>query len=190
MKGYTMNTINLIGRLTKDASIRYLENGGKAVGNFIIAVNRPYKNNEGKTDADFINCSVFGKIAENLVNFTKKGSRIAVVGRIQTRNYNDNDGKKVFVTEVIAESIEFLDPKPNGNSGQQPQGNYPQNNHQQGNYQQQNNYPQQQQRQGNYQQQSQQYNRQPNLQQQPQNNFQGNQFTGDPFAGNRAPGTP
>ncbi|EHG1082988.1 single-stranded DNA-binding protein, partial [Listeria monocytogenes] len=86
---------------------------GAAVATFTLAVNRPFKNAQGEQEADFINCVVWRKPAENVANFLKKGSMAGVDGRIQTRNYEDNDGKRVFVTEVVAESVQFLEPKNN-----------------------------------------------------------------------------
>lgn len=105
-----MNRTILVGRLTKDPDLRYTPNG-VAVANFTIAVNRPFKNKEGNTDADFINCQIWRRQAENLANYTKKGSLIGVDGRIQTRSFDGEDGKRVFITEVNAESVQFLDSK-------------------------------------------------------------------------------
>ena len=98
----------LVGRLTKDVELKYTQNG-KAVANFTIAVNRPFKNAQGETDADFIMCQSWGKQAENLANYMGKGSQIGVDGRIQTRNYEGQDGKRVYVTEVVADNIQFLE---------------------------------------------------------------------------------
>ncbi|ECK6853063.1 single-stranded DNA-binding protein [Listeria monocytogenes] len=107
-----MNRVVLVGRLTKDPDLRYTP-AGAAVATFTLAVNRPFKNAQGEQEADFINCVVWRKPAENVANFLKKGSMAGVDGRIQTRNYEDNDGKRVFVTEVVAESVQFLEPKNN-----------------------------------------------------------------------------
>ena len=104
-----MNRVVLVGRLTKEPDLRYTPNG-VPVATFTLAVNRPFKNN-GETEADFINCVVWRKPAENCANFLKKGSLAGVDGRIQTRSYEGNDGKKVYVTEVQAESVQFLEPK-------------------------------------------------------------------------------
>ncbi|EHY0437791.1 single-stranded DNA-binding protein [Listeria monocytogenes] len=111
-----MNRVVLVGRLTKDPDLRYTP-AGAAVATFTLAVNRPFKNAQGEQEADFINCVVWRKPAENVANFLKKGSMAGVDGRIQTRNYEDNDGKRVFVTEVVAESVQFLDPKNNNVEG-------------------------------------------------------------------------
>jgi single-strand DNA-binding protein len=104
-----MNRVVLVGRLTKDPDLKYTPNG-VPVATFTLAVNRPFKTN-GEQEADFINCTVWRKPAENAANFLKKGSLAGVDGRIQTRNYEGQDGKKVYVTEVQAESVQFLEPK-------------------------------------------------------------------------------
>lgn len=121
-----MNRTILVGRLTKDVDLRYTQNG-KAVGNFTLAVNRPFKNAQGENEADFILCQVWGKQAENLANYMSKGSQIGVDGRIATRSYEAQDGKKVFVTEVVADNVQFLEIKSNSsektNSPQQPVSN-------------------------------------------------------------------
>ncbi|EAD0731247.1 single-stranded DNA-binding protein [Listeria innocua] len=111
-----MNRVVLVGRLTKDPDLRYTP-AGAAVATFTLAVNRPFKNAQGEQEADFIQCVVWRKPAENVANFLKKGSMAGVDGRIQTRNYEDNDGKRVFVTEVVAESVQFLDSKNNNAEG-------------------------------------------------------------------------
>src|SRR5690625_1371139 len=103
-----LNRVVLVGRLTRDPELRYTPNG-VAVANFTLAVNRPFTNQEGNQDADFINCVVWRKPAENLANYMKKGNQIGVDGRIQTRTYDDKDGKKVYVTEVVADSVQFLE---------------------------------------------------------------------------------
>ncbi|ELY0461480.1 single-stranded DNA-binding protein [Listeria innocua] len=111
-----MNRVVLVGRLTKDPDLRYTP-AGVAVATFTLAVNRPFKNAQGEQEADFIQCVVWRKPAENVANFLKKGSMAGVDGRVQTRNYEDSDGKRVFVTEVVAESVQFLDPKNNNVEG-------------------------------------------------------------------------
>ncbi|EAH0474598.1 single-stranded DNA-binding protein [Listeria monocytogenes] len=111
-----MNRVVLVGRLTKDPDLRYTP-AGAAVATFTLAVNRPFKNTQGEQEADFINCVVWRKPAENVANFLKKGSMAGVDGRVQTRNYEDKDGKRVFVTEVVAESVQFLEPKNNNVEG-------------------------------------------------------------------------
>lgn len=110
-----MNNTSLVGRLTKDPDLRYTPNG-VAVANFTIAVNRPFTDQQGNREADFINCVVWRRPAENLANFMKKGSQIGVTGRIQTRTFEGQDGKTVFVTEVVADQIAFLESKSQSNS--------------------------------------------------------------------------
>lgn len=127
-----MNRVVLVGRLTKDPDLRYTPNGA-AVANFTIAINRPFKNQHGENDADFINCVVWRKAAENLANYMKKGSQIGVDGRLQSRTYENQEGKTVFVTEVVADSVQFLESKGSRNTDG-------------GGYSQQNSYQQQQQR--------------------------------------------
>lgn len=105
-----MNKAILIGRIVKDPELRATPNN-RSVCQFTIAVNRTYTNEEGKREADFINCVVWDKQAENLAKYQKKGNQIAVEGRIQTRNYDDNSGKKVYVTEVLVNNISFLETK-------------------------------------------------------------------------------
>jgi single-strand DNA-binding protein len=108
-----MNRTVLVGRLTKDPDLRYTPNG-VPVATFTLAVNRPFSNQAGEKEVDFINCVVWRKPAENVANFLKKGSLAGVDGRIQTRNYEGQDGKKVYVTEVQTESVQFLEPKKDG----------------------------------------------------------------------------
>ena len=116
-----MNRSVIVGRLTKDVDLRYTQNG-KAVGNFTLAVNRPFRNQQTNDyDADFINCVAWGKQAENLAQYMKKGSQVGVDGRIQTRTYEDKDGKTVYVTEVVADNIQFLESKKSNNQNNEPQ---------------------------------------------------------------------
>src|SRR6476660_8601372 len=105
-----MNRVVLVGRLTKDPDLRYTPNG-VPVATFTLAVNRPFSSQSGEREADFINCVVWRKPAENVANFLKKGSLAGVDGRVQTRSYDNNEGKRVFVTEVVAESVQFLEPR-------------------------------------------------------------------------------
>ncbi|WP_346207643.1 single-stranded DNA-binding protein [Caldifermentibacillus hisashii] len=99
-----------VGRLTKDVELRFTPQG-VAIANFTVAINRTFKNANGEYEADFINVVAFKKTAENVANYTKKGSMVAVDGRIQTRNYQNNEGKRVYVTEIVADSIQFLESK-------------------------------------------------------------------------------
>lgn len=110
-----INRVILTGRLTADPTIRYTPNG-VAVTTFTLAVNRTF--GEG---ADFLSCVVWRKQAENVANYLKKGSLAGVDGRLQTRNYEGQDGKRVYVTEVLAESVQFLEPR-NNSFNQQPAG--------------------------------------------------------------------
>ena len=105
-----MNRVVLVGRLTKDPDLRYTPNG-VPVATFTLAVNRAFSNQQGEREADFINCVIWRKPAENVANYLKKGSLAGVDGRIQTRHYEGQDGKRVYVTEVQAESVQFLEPR-------------------------------------------------------------------------------
>jgi len=111
-----MNKAILIGRLTRDPELRTTPTG-RNVCQFAIAVNRTFTNANGEREADFINCVVWDKQAENLARYQKKGNQIAIDGRIQTRNYDDKDGKRVYVTEILATNISFLDAKGASNGG-------------------------------------------------------------------------
>ncbi|HHX9010278.1 TPA: single-stranded DNA-binding protein [Listeria monocytogenes] len=117
-----MNRVVLVGRLTKDPDLRYTP-AGAAVATFTLAVNRAFTNQNGEREADFIQCVVWRKPAENAANFLKKGSLTGVDGRVQTRNYEGNDGKRVYVTEIVAESVQFLEPKQNAVEGSTPNNN-------------------------------------------------------------------
>ena len=97
-----------VGRLTKDPN--FVE-GQTAIANFTIACNRPFKNKNGEQDADFINVVTFRKQAENVNNYLSKGSLVGIDGRVQTRNYENKEGQRIFVTEVVADSVQFLEPK-------------------------------------------------------------------------------
>ncbi|WP_035052833.1 single-stranded DNA-binding protein [Carnobacterium pleistocenium] len=105
-----INNIVLTGRLTKDADLRYTA-AGKAVATFNLAVNRQFTNAKGEHEADFPSVVIWGKSAETLANFTRKGTLIGITGRLQTRSYDNKDGQRVYVTEVVAESFTFLEKK-------------------------------------------------------------------------------
>lgn len=105
-----MNVVSLIGRLVKDLDLRYTQSG-KAVATGTLAVNRRFKNASGENEADFINIQIWDKGAENLANFTRKGSQIGVNGRIQTRNYDNKEGARVYVTEIVVENFTLLEKK-------------------------------------------------------------------------------
>ena len=102
-----MNKVILIGRLTRDPELRYTSSN-IATATFSIAVDRTFTNQNGDREADFINIVVWRKQAENCKNYLTKGSQVAIDGRIQTRNYDGQDGKKVYVTEVVADNVQFL----------------------------------------------------------------------------------
>ncbi|MDY0394710.1 single-stranded DNA-binding protein [Virgibacillus halophilus] len=118
-----LNRVVLVGRLTKDPDLRYTPSG-VAVANFTVACNRPFTNQQGNREADFINCVIWRRPAENLANYMKKGGLIGVDGRIQTRNFDGQDGKRVYVTEVVADSVQFLESKGAGQSQGGPQGGF------------------------------------------------------------------
>lgn len=103
-----INRTVLTGRLTDDVDLRYTP-AGSAVGNFRLAVNRRFKNEQGDREADFISCVIWRKGAENFANFTHKGSLVAIDGRIQTRNYENQNGQKVYITEVVVEQFTLLE---------------------------------------------------------------------------------
>lgn len=113
-----MNSICLVGRLTKNVELRYTPSN-VAVATFTLAVNRTFKNENGDREADFINCVMWRQQAENLANWAKKGALIGVTGRIQTRNYDNQQGQRVYVTEVVAEQFQLLESK--GQQGNQTQ---------------------------------------------------------------------
>ena len=111
-----MNNVVLIGRLTRDPELRYIPNTGTAVSNFALAVDKQVSREKrqemeakGQPTADFINIVVWGKQAENCANYLAKGRLTAVQGRIQSRSYDDNDGNRRYVTEVVAERVQFLE---------------------------------------------------------------------------------
>lgn len=108
-----MNKVVLVGRLTKQPELRFTPGAGKAVATFTLAVNRRFKT-DGQPDADFLPIVVWGKQAENAANYLTKGSQAAISGRIATRNYENKEGQKVYVTEIIAEEVRFLDSKKSG----------------------------------------------------------------------------
>ena len=109
-----INRVVLVGRLTKDPELKYTQSG-IAVCRFTLAVNRPFRNQQGENEADFINCVAWRKQAENTANFLKKGSLTGIDGRIQTSNFEGRDGNRVFMTEVVADSVQFLEPKSSQN---------------------------------------------------------------------------
>ena len=105
-----INRVVLVGRLTKNPDLRYTQSGS-AVASFTVAVERPFTNQNGDRDADFINCVMWRKAAENFANFTHKGSMVAVEGRLQTRSYENQQGVRVYVTEVVVDNFSLLETK-------------------------------------------------------------------------------
>lgn len=118
-----LNRVALVGRLTKDVELRRTGNG-KAVASFNLAVNRNFKTGDGQ-ETDFLNIVAWGKVAENTERYCSKGSLVSVDGRLQSRTYENNQGQKVYVTEVVADSVQFLDTKKKTNT-QEPQQEAPQ----------------------------------------------------------------
>lgn len=111
-----INNVTLVGRLTKEPDLRYTSNG-TAAASFTLAVNRSFKNANGDREADFINCVIWRKPAETLANYARKGTLLGVTGRIQTRNYENQQGQRVYVTEVVVENFQLLESN-NSNSSQ------------------------------------------------------------------------
>lgn len=109
-----INNTCLVGRLTKDPELRTTPSGIE-VGNFTLAINRNFTNQNGEREADFINCIVFKKQAVNVNKYLSKGKLAGVVGRIQSRSYENKEGQKVFVTEVVCDNVQFLEPKDSQN---------------------------------------------------------------------------
>nr|DAR57175.1 MAG TPA: Single strand binding protein [Caudoviricetes sp.] len=107
-----INNVVLIGRLTRDAELRYTQSN-IAVATFNLAVNRNFKNDNGDREADFINVVMWRQQAENFANWVKKGNLVGITGRIQTRSYDNQQGQRVYVTEVVAESFQILEKKDN-----------------------------------------------------------------------------
>ena len=105
-----MNKVFLIGRLARDPELRYT-GSNTPVATFTVAVNRTFTNQAGEREADFINCVIWRKQAENVKNYLSQGSQVAVEGRIQVRSYDDQNGQKRYVTEVVADNVEFLGSK-------------------------------------------------------------------------------
>ncbi|WP_204206047.1 single-stranded DNA-binding protein [Mammaliicoccus sciuri] len=130
-----INSVTLVGRLTKNPEIRTTPSGVE-VGNFTLAVNRTFTNQQGEREADFINCIVFRKQAINVNQYLSKGKLAGIVGRLQTRSYDNKEGQKVFVTEVVCDNVQFLEPKDSQNGSNsyqngtsyQKDNNYTQNN--------------------------------------------------------------
>lgn len=105
-----INRVVLVGRLTRDPELRYTANGA-AVASFTLAVNRQFTNSQGEREADFINCIIWRKAAENFAKFTSKGSLVGIDGRLQTRNYENQQGQRVYVTETVVDNFSLLESK-------------------------------------------------------------------------------
>lgn len=124
-----MNNVSLVGRLARDPEVRYSQGGNATcVARYTLAVSRPFKNSNGEQEADFISCVAFGKAGEFAEKFLSKGMMIGVTGRIQTGNYTDKDGKKVYTTDVVVATQEFCEKKGNGENGSAPSANAKTNN--------------------------------------------------------------
>lgn len=119
-----LNNVSLVGRTTRDVELRYTPSN-VAVATFTLAVNRTFKNENGERETDFINCVMWRQQAENLANWAKKGALIGITGRIQTRSYENQQGQRVYVTEVVAEQFQLLESRNSqgqqGNQGQRAQ---------------------------------------------------------------------
>ena len=121
-----INNVVLTGRLTKDIDLKYTQSG-TAVGSFSVAVERKFKNAQGERETDFINCVIWRKSAENFAKFAGKGSLVGLEGNIQTRNYENNQGQRVYVTEVVVDNFSLLESKKDreqSNGGYQNKANY------------------------------------------------------------------
>ena len=126
-----INRTVLVGRLTRDPELKHTANNA-AVVSFTLAVNRQFTNSQGEREADFINCVIWRKAAENFVKFTSKGSLVGIDGRIQTRNYENQQGQRVYVTEVVVDNFSLLESRKdnsnnNDNSNQAPSYNQSKN---------------------------------------------------------------
>lgn len=182
-----------VGRMVADPELTFTPSG-VAKCTFTLAINRPFSNQQGEKEADFIRIECWRKVAENVANFTRKGSLVGIDGSVRTGSYDGQDGKRVYFTNINADSVQFLDSKGDGGQGQTQQNNsgYQQQNAPQTQYQQpQQQYqaPQQQQQQS-YQQSSQQYQQppqqtQPQYGQQQQQNY--SRVDEDPFANSKGP---
>lgn len=117
-----MNSINLIGNLTKDFDLKYSQ-GGTAFVNGSVAVQRKYKNQKGEYETDFINLKAFGKTAENLANYFSKGSKIGISGSLQTGSYENKEGQRVYTTDVVIEQFTFVESRGANTGGQTQRAN-------------------------------------------------------------------
>lgn len=120
-----INNVVLVGRLTRDPDLR-TTGSGISVATFTLAVDRQYTNSQGERGADFVSCVIWRKAAENFANFTSKGSLVGIQGRLQTRTYDDKDGKRVYVTEVVVDNFSLLESRRDRESRQSNPGFAPQ----------------------------------------------------------------
>jgi len=119
-----INNVTLVGRLTKDPELRYTANG-TGVATFTLAINRNFTNQAGEREADFVQCVIWRKPAETLANYARKGTLLGVTGRIQTRSYDNQQGQRVYVTEVVAENFQLLESKATSEQRQSTQASQP-----------------------------------------------------------------
>lgn len=119
-----INNVVLVGRLVRDPELRYTPSN-QAVAIFSLAVNRNFKSQNGEREADFINCVIWRQQAENLANWAKKGALIGITGRIQTRNYENQQGQRVYVTEVVADNFQLLEFNKQNNQGHSQENSQP-----------------------------------------------------------------
>ena len=119
-----INNVTLVGRLTKDPDLRYTSNG-TGVATFTLAINRNFTNQAGEREADFVQCVIWRKPAETLANYARKGTLLGVTGRIQTRSYDNQQGQRVYVTEVVAENFQLLESKATSEQRQSTQASQP-----------------------------------------------------------------
>jgi single-strand DNA-binding protein len=106
-----INQVTLVGRLTRDPEMK-VTTEGTPVAHITLAVNRSFRNHNGEIDTDFVQCTLWRKAAENTCQYCRKGSVLGITGRLQTRHYDNREGKRVYVTEVVAETVRFLSAKP------------------------------------------------------------------------------
>ncbi|HSU79388.1 MAG TPA: single-stranded DNA-binding protein [Candidatus Angelobacter sp.] len=106
-----INQVTIVGRLTRDPEAK-VTSEGIHVAHITLAVNRPYRNQNGELEADFISCTLWRKAAQNTAQYCRKGSVVGITGRIQTRHYDTQEGKRIYITEVIADTVRFLSSKP------------------------------------------------------------------------------
>ncbi|ARE20474.1 single-stranded DNA-binding protein [Lactococcus lactis] len=118
-----INNVVLVGRITRDPELRYTPQQNQAVATFNLAVNRQFKNANGEREADFISCVIWRQQAENLANWAKKETLIGLTGRIQTRNYENQQGQRVYITEVVADSFQMLESKGGAKQNEESQNN-------------------------------------------------------------------